>query len=47
MNQKELATGIGLEIVEAFAAKGAKIFVCGINETEQKKLLQKLSYMNG
>jgi NAD(P)-dependent dehydrogenase (short-subunit alcohol dehydrogenase family) len=44
MNQKVLVTagaaGIGLEIVKAFAATGAKIFVCDINETALKELEQ-------
>jgi NAD(P)-dependent dehydrogenase (short-subunit alcohol dehydrogenase family) len=44
MNQKVLVTagaaGIGFEIVKAFAATGAKIFVCDINETALKELEQ-------
>jgi len=44
MSQKVLITagagGIGLEIVKAFAALGAKIFVCDIN-TEALSALEK------
>ncbi|HYK76814.1 MAG TPA: SDR family oxidoreductase [Daejeonella sp.] len=44
MNQKVLVTagagGIGLEIVKAFAALGAKVFVCDIN-TEALSVLEK------
>jgi NAD(P)-dependent dehydrogenase (short-subunit alcohol dehydrogenase family) len=44
MNQKVLVTagagGIGFEIVKAFAATGAKIFVCDINEAALKALEQ-------
>jgi short-subunit dehydrogenase involved in D-alanine esterification of teichoic acids len=44
MNQKVLITagarGIGLEIVKAFAALGAKVFVCDIN-TEALSELEK------
>jgi NAD(P)-dependent dehydrogenase (short-subunit alcohol dehydrogenase family) len=44
MNQKVLVTagagGIGLEIVKAFAALGAKVFVCDIN-TEALSALEK------
>ncbi|MGH2565902.1 MAG: SDR family oxidoreductase [Ginsengibacter sp.] len=46
MNQKVLVTagagGIGLEIVKAFAATGAKVFVCDINETALKELEQQV-----
>jgi NAD(P)-dependent dehydrogenase (short-subunit alcohol dehydrogenase family) len=42
MNQRVLVTagaaGIGLEIVKAFAATGAKIFVCDINQEALKAL---------
>lgn len=42
MNQKVLVTagaaGSGLEIVKAFAATGATVFVCDINETALKEL---------
>ncbi|GAL87106.1 3-ketoacyl-ACP reductase [Sporocytophaga myxococcoides] len=44
MNQKVLVTagaaGIGLEILKAFAAIGAKTFVCDINETALKEVEQ-------
>lgn len=44
MNQKVLITagagGIGLEIAKAFAAKGAKVFVCDINQAALKELEQ-------
>jgi short-subunit dehydrogenase involved in D-alanine esterification of teichoic acids len=44
MNQKVVVTagaaGIGLEIVKAFAATGAKIFVCDFNEAALKELEQ-------
>lgn len=44
MSQKVLVTagagGIGLEIAKAFAAKGAKVFVCDINEAALKELEQ-------
>ncbi len=44
MNQKVIVTagaaGIGLEIVKAFADKGAKIFVCDINAEALKALEQ-------
>jgi NAD(P)-dependent dehydrogenase (short-subunit alcohol dehydrogenase family) len=46
MNQKVLVTagagGIGLEIVKAFAATGAKIFVCDINEPALTELEQQV-----
>ncbi|WP_181305474.1 SDR family oxidoreductase [Rufibacter sp. XAAS-G3-1] len=44
MNQKVVVTagaaGIGLEIVKAFAATGATVFVCDINETALEELKQ-------
>lgn len=44
MNQKILVTagaaGIGLEIVKAFAATGAKKIICDINEVALKELEQ-------
>jgi len=47
MNQKVLVTagagGIGLEIAKAFAANGAKVFVCDINEAALKELEQNVS----
>jgi NAD(P)-dependent dehydrogenase (short-subunit alcohol dehydrogenase family) len=46
MNQRVLVTagaaGIGLEIVKAFAATGAKVFVCDINAEALKALEQEV-----
>src|SRR6478735_4357203 len=47
MSQKVLVTaggaGIGLEIVKAFAASGATVFVCDVNETALKQLEQNVA----
>ena len=46
MNQRVLVTagasGIGLEIARAFAAQGAKIFVCDINAKALEDLKQEI-----
>ena len=47
MSQKVLVTaggaGIGLEIVKAFTASGATVFVCDVNETALKQLEQNVA----